>query len=94
MTASRNITTKPDWFQNSGSTQTNFNDDLERDLNKWVLGFGPVLPAVAVADLPTVGTAGVEIGMQVFVTDAVPSAVPAYNDGAVWRSFITGLVIV
>ena len=93
MTVSRRLVTKPNRLGNSGSSQQDFNDDLQRKLNRFVFGFGPLLPNVLVADLPGAGVGDVETGMTVFVTDA-STPVPAYFDGTVWRSFITGLVIV
>tara|TARA_R110000782_G_C14819205_1_gene413834 strand:+ start:35690 stop:35980 length:291 start_codon:yes stop_codon:yes gene_type:complete len=92
---SRHLTTKPDWgMDKRGNTQQNYNDELERKINQGLLGVGVQLPNIDVADLPVAGTNDLITGMIVYVPDATAVAVPAYFDGAVWRSFVTGLVIV
>ena len=63
MTVSRRLVTKPNRLGNSGSSQQDFNDELERQANRFLLGFGPLLPNVLVADLPAAGVGGVERGM-------------------------------
>ncbi len=93
MTISRKLVTKPNRIGNSGSSQQDYNDEIERRVNTFLLGFGPLLPNMLVADLPAAGVGDVTTGMQVFVTDASTPA-PAYFDGTNWRSVITGLVIV
>ena len=79
---------------NEDGTQTDniidFFSDITLRFNEWLLGAGVKLPAYVKASLPD---AGVNQQMQIYVTDDVGGATPAYSDGTDWKRYSDGNVI-
>lgn len=59
-----------------------FMDDLQQQLNNNLLGDSVRLPAYTIATMPAPAK---NTGGQIFVSDEIGGAVPAFSDGTNWR---------